>query len=123
MAATGPPQGAGQAGGTRHQHIRACLYNSRRRIDIDPAIDFHFTIQILLTKGIPDLANFAQRFGNKFLAAEAGIYRHDQHQLQARQHFGDHHRRCAGIQRHAGLLAQGVRSDDRFYKGDGGIIP
>src|SRR6266851_4490898 len=55
---------------------------------------------------ISDVADFDERQMNKSLAAEAGIDRHHQHQIDHVDHIFDRRDRRARIERDAGFLAK-----------------
>ena len=90
--------------GARDKGIGARSRKLAGHIGTDAAI--HLDVDRASGGHRPEVADLADRRLDEGLAAEAGIDRHDQHEVDQVDDIFDRAHRRAGIEHHAGLLAQ-----------------
>src|SRR5579884_3735901 len=64
---------------TGHEHARARLNHSRRRLGIDAAVHFQLNVSVRLIDHPPHPADLIDHAGNEFLPAETWVDRHHQY--------------------------------------------
>ena len=75
----------------------AGLDHRRRRLRVDAAVHLQFDVALRLVDHLPHPANLAERVGDELLAAEAGVDRHHQNQIDIGQNLGDGNGRGRGL--------------------------
>jgi len=84
-----------------------------RSLGVDPAVDLDLDVEVLLNDAARDRLDFLQLTGEEFLAAEAGVDAHHQHEVDVLEHVIEHLGRGRRIERHAGLLTERLDPLDR----------
>src|SRR5688572_22342055 len=87
------------------ESISACTCNLRDVIHFYAAINLKKNLPTTFVYTLAYGPEFCQRFGDKLLAAETGIHRHDQHQVQLIQYMVQVTQGGSGIEHQARLAS------------------
>src|SRR5580704_16327163 len=90
-------------GVARHQNFRSRAHYLCHRIQGNAAIDFNPIMQTAVRPQVRQSADLMYHRRNELLPAKTGIHRHDQHEVDDIQHFGQGFNRSRGIDDHSRL--------------------
>ena len=107
---------------SRDEPVTAGLHDGFYVIVADAAIDFDGEVQTAFTADAVEAADFLQRIGNEFLAAEAGVDAHDKHVIHDFDHVFEQRNGRRGIQHHTGARAMALDEAERAVEVPGGLV-